>query len=254
MISYFHTSTPDNFSRKLFPPWGFLGWTFPLLCPVAESISAGVVGEAVWGWVEQLRSQEFPEILLSSTLGRSQSEEWSRSALEMWSSVPSPFIPWKLYSLSFLQAFSYLLQKFWKQRNKENPLNFHPAQEFILQTHFPCGFRLILTKSIEPLYNTTWILAIAGKTSSHHPGQLTLESIFGFPQWEFWAPDYLCAPVNLGILRTCFFLDVGNRGQHTKCNCHQNFAQRGPKSLLSSRRKARSLKVIIQCLLLVNYL
>lgn len=84
------------------------------------------------------------------------------------SSLPSGF---RIFSAKILEA-----------ETKENPLNFQPAQEFILQTHFPRGFSPILTKSTEPLYDTTWILAIAGKTSPYHPGQLIFEFTFDFPQ------------------------------------------------------------------------
>lgn len=151
----------------LFPAGGFLGWSFPFLCPAAPSISArGFLWASLadWGWVEQLRSQEFPEILLSSRLGRSRVEWSCFGDVEL---CPLSFHFMEAVSFSSLSSgFCIFSTKILEAENKENALNFQPIQEFMLQIHFPCGFRLILTKSIEPLHNTTWISAIVGKTSS----------------------------------------------------------------------------------------
>lgn len=179
MTSYFHSSAPDCFPRKLFPTGRFSGWS----CPAAPSISAwGCLWTSLadWGWVGQLRSQQFPEILLSSGLGRSQSGVellWKCGAL-------SPNLSFHGSCITLFPSFR-LLHIFCKnsgsrEQGKSPKLptssGIHPADSF------SCGFRLILTKSIEPLYNTTWILAIAGKTSSYHPGQLIFELTFDFPQ------------------------------------------------------------------------
>lgn len=181
--------------------------------------------------------------------------EWSGEALEMWSSVPLTF-----QFMETLKSFSSLSSVFCifsaknpgiREQGKSPKLPI--SQEFILQTPFPCVFGLTLTKSIEPLHSTKWILAVAGKTCSYHPGQLTLEFIFGFPQEEFWAPDSLCAPVILEY-SDLFLLGCWELWVTLKVWLSPNFAHKGPKSLLSSRSKAGSLKVIIQCLVLVNYL
>lgn len=127
--------------------------------------------------------------------------------------------------------------KILEAENKENPLNFQPARGFILHTPFPCGFGLILTKSVEPLHSTKRILALAGKTSSYHPGQLALEFIFLFSSIGVLGSRLFVCPCNLGILRTCFFLAVGNSGQHLKCDCHQILLKGAPN--LCYRQESR---------------
>lgn len=178
---------------------GVLGWRFPSLSPAAPSSSAWGcfwTSLADWGWVEQLRSQEFTEILLSSRLGRSQSGKWS-GAEQLWKRGTLCLNLWVHGSWIILFPFSRLLHVFCKnsgsreqRKSPKLPISsgIYPADSF------PCGFGLILTKSIEPLCNTTCILAIAGKTSSYHPGQLTFEFIFHFPQLTFGL-QAICVPL-----------------------------------------------------------